>query len=386
MAVRFHLNSYLSKFMDLSRLGYDAQLIVTCVNGHLSINIQQSLLPCHPPSHQSCQEGPNFRRQYQHYRQPHQSHQHLPREQPARRRRREERALIKAAEEAAKKASAKQTDDASPHPHLVAGQEAAAVHGGHSVLTWPGHYQPSDVLSLPPRREERVQVRAAKAAEEAAIDATSAPLPKPPPAPLPKPPPPTPQILVSNPDATSLPHHPHQCGPLPPLQPERGDQYQHPPPKKAAVRDKVPPGQPRHPPPLQPAEDDQHQHPPSAPHPCAEAATVAKSALSIATTPPVVEEAVETWEVEAEEVSHVAVQAAVASPVPPSFPSFSFKPFKDPPPPPPPRIGRRATPRPKHSRHDTLFNIRKPVRIIKIHLKQNVDRGVWNYYHLPSVL
>ena len=86
-------------------------------------------------------------------------------------------------------------------------------------------------------------------------------------------------------------------------------------------------------------------------------------------------------------MSHVAEQAAVASPVPPSFPAFSFTPSEDPPPPPPaPRRGRRATHMPKNSRHDTLFNIRKPVRIIKIPLKQNVDRGVWNYYHLPSVL
>ena len=39
MAVESDINSFIAKFMELSRLGYDAQLVVSSVYGHLTINI-----------------------------------------------------------------------------------------------------------------------------------------------------------------------------------------------------------------------------------------------------------------------------------------------------------------------------------------------------------
>ena len=98
MAVKLQVNSYVSKFIELWNLRYDAQLVITCVDGNMGINLQQSLHPCENVSPRYSQDDyhgrktstqPHVRRWCEHER--HQQHP-LPHEQPARRRRRQKRA------------------------------------------------------------------------------------------------------------------------------------------------------------------------------------------------------------------------------------------------------------------------------------------------------
>ena len=142
MAVNSDVDNYVTKFMKLAYLGYDAQLIITCVQGHLSINIQQSLVPWKPPTHY---QHHYFRHEEQHchhrrkhsYRQ--QNCHNLQRQQPtgaqqcnsrgnragpSRLRRREKRAHARAeaaeepAEAAQEPAAAAQEPAAAQYPDL----------------------------------------------------------------------------------------------------------------------------------------------------------------------------------------------------------------------------------------------------------------------------
>ena len=93
MAVRYQVTNYVSKFMELWNLGYDSQLLIKCVKGHLSINIQQSLLPRGYENHRYRQEDYDHHHPTpQHREEPHvhrrrqqrdsQPQHYLPREQP----------------------------------------------------------------------------------------------------------------------------------------------------------------------------------------------------------------------------------------------------------------------------------------------------------------
>jgi len=89
MAVRHQMNNYVSKLIELWELGYDAQLFFTCVDGHMGINLQQSILAGGTVSHrQNEHRGPKPTQPQVRRREP-QVHCH---EQPAKRRRREKRA------------------------------------------------------------------------------------------------------------------------------------------------------------------------------------------------------------------------------------------------------------------------------------------------------
>ena len=79
------------------------------------------------------------------------------------------------------------------------------------------------------------------------------------------------------------------------------------------------------------------------------------------------------------QADQVGEQAAATNPLA----SFLFKSPKDPPPLHPPLSSGRArgpTPRLKHS--ETLLNIRKPLRVLKIPLRQNVKRYFKSKYYL----
>jgi len=200
MAVRPQVNNYVSKLIELWHLGYDAQLVITCVDGHMGINLQQSLLACETVSHRYSQNEHHGRQPTQpqvRRRRPHERHpqhplpreQHpLSREQPAKRRRRERRA---SAREIVGKAAAQvpsshhqlpvQPGATSHAPHAAAGaatkqpaaDEAASKTsdeptGATSFLSMPPT-PPGEEALLAGQAGESLQVVAEEAAEEAAF-------------------------------------------------------------------------------------------------------------------------------------------------------------------------------------------------------------------------
>ena len=130
MAVITEVNNYVAKFLDLSHLRYDAQLVITCLEGRLGINLQQSLVPW--------EEGGQHGRQVHRHRRGHLPQQNHPKKvKPARIRRRQKRAKERAdAELAAASAS------------HVSGQNAPP--SSRTSPCWPQHYQPQDLISTPP--------------------------------------------------------------------------------------------------------------------------------------------------------------------------------------------------------------------------------------------
>ena len=242
MAVR-QVNSYVSKVIELWHLGYDAQLVITCVEGHMGINLQQGLLACEIVSHRYSQNEHPRRKPTQphvHRRQPthgrHQQHplpreQHPPsREQPAKRRRREKRAFAMAGKEAAQVPSSQHpqlpvqpgaTSHAPPaatpsllppwhdrHPPLLPRAEQAGEQQHHHCP------QPSEEVSHPHSpfgASQPVIIEVPLVTEQVTVATDSLP-------PLP---------LVKQPGQT--PPHPSVLE-LPPLLPiEQSDHHQHPP-------------------------------------------------------------------------------------------------------------------------------------------------------------
>jgi len=149
MAVRLLMNNYVSKLIELCDLGYDAQLVFTCVDGHMGINLQQSILARETVSHRYSQNEHHGRKPTQpqvRRREP----QVRRREQPAKRRRRERRA---AAREMVGEAAAQVP---SSH-HQLPVQPGATSHAPPaSALAWPIHYEPED--QSPPHLQPAHQV------------------------------------------------------------------------------------------------------------------------------------------------------------------------------------------------------------------------------------